>query len=181
MDPAAHRRQRCLDRTEAIAAIARLSRHTLELVEQPVAADDLAALARVRRAASVPIAADESVRTMDDARRIIALGAADALVIKPMVCGGLAPGRAILDLAAASGLAAFVTTTIDFAPGIAGALALSRAMAQSPTLHNGLATATLLESTLSHDTPLVTDGTMAVPQAPGLGVTLDPTLVQHFA
>ncbi|MFN8516409.1 MAG: enolase C-terminal domain-like protein [Chloroflexia bacterium] len=78
----------------------RLSRHTLELVEQPVAADDLAALARVRRAASVPIAADESVRTMDDARRIIALGAADALVIKPMVCGGLAPSRAILGLAA---------------------------------------------------------------------------------
>lgn len=166
---------------EAIAAIARLSRHNLELVEQPAAADDLAALVRVRRAVPVPVAADESVRTLDDARRIIALDAADALVVKPMVCGGLTPGRAILDLAAESGLAAFVTTTIDLAPGIAGALALSSATAQTPTLHSGLATAALLESALSHDLPSVTGGTMAVPQTPGLGVTLDPALIQRYA
>jgi L-Ala-D/L-Glu epimerase len=166
---------------EAIAAIARLSRHGLELIEQPVAADDPAALARVRRAARVPVAADEAARTLDDARRIIALGAADALVIKPMVCGGLATGRTILDLAAEAGLAAFMTTTVDFAPGIAGALALSAATRQSATLHCGLATAGLLESSLARDLPIATGGRMAVPQSPGLGVTLDDELLRRYA
>ena len=114
---------------EAITAIARLSRHNLELIEQPVAANDLAALARVRSTVRIPIAADEAVRDLDDARRIIAMDAAASLVVKPMVCGGLTTGRAILFLAAESGLAAFVTTTIDFGPG-AGALALSTVMPQ---------------------------------------------------
>jgi L-alanine-DL-glutamate epimerase-like enolase superfamily enzyme len=168
------------DEAEAIAAIKRLSRHDLELVEQPVAANDFATLARVRRSVSVPIAADEAVRDLDDARRIIALGAADLLVVKPMVCGGLAAGRAILNLAAEAGLGAFVTTTIDFGSGIAGALALSRSMGQAATLHCGLATAGLLESTLVRDLPAVVDGRMVVPQTPGLGVMIEPELVRRY-
>ena len=161
---------------EAIAAIARLARYDLELIEQPVAADDLAALTRVRRAVRVPIAADEAVRGLDDARRIVALGAADVLVIKPMVCGGLTAGRAILDLAAASGLGAFVTTTIDFGPGIAGALALAR-----PNMrHCGLATAGVLESVLVREVPGVAGGKMAVPRATGLGVEVDWELVGQY-
>ena len=163
--------------TEAITAIARLARYDLELIEQPVAADDLAALARVRRAVKVPLAADEAVRNLDDARRIAALAAADVLVIKPMVCGGLVAGRAILDLAAAVGLGAFVTTTIDFGPGIAGALALGQG---SNLRHCGLATAGLLESTLVRDVPMAIGGRMAMPKGLGLGVTLDGALVERY-
>ena len=55
--------------------IARLARFDLELVEQPVATlDDLAG---VRRRVDVPVAADECVRSLDDARRLRALDAAD--------------------------------------------------------------------------------------------------------
>src|SRR4029077_7258821 len=62
------------------AMIARLPRNDLEYVEQPVATlDDLA---RVRRRVTVPVAADECVRTLDDARRLKALGAADVIVLK---------------------------------------------------------------------------------------------------
>lgn len=168
------------DEAEAIAAIERLSRYGLELVEQPVAADDFAAMARVRRAVEVPIAADEAVRDLEDARQIIALGAADVLVIKPMVCGGLAAGSAILSLAVEARLGAFVTTTIDFGPGIAGALALS-ASGQSAMRHCGLATAGLLESTLVRELPAVAGGMMAVPRGAGLGVSVDEGLVGRYA
>ncbi len=68
----------------------------IELVEQPVAADDLDGLARVRRAVPMPIAADEALCDLDSARRIIAAEAADVLVIKPMVCGGLRAARRII-------------------------------------------------------------------------------------
>ena len=47
--------------------ITRLAAFDLEYVEQPVASlDDLAA---VRRRVDVPIAADECIRSLDDARR----------------------------------------------------------------------------------------------------------------
>lgn len=54
----------------------------IELVEQPVAAHDLDALAAVTAAVDTPIMADESVRTAQDVRRVAERGAADLVNIK---------------------------------------------------------------------------------------------------
>lgn len=176
----------CLDAnggwTPAVAstAIARLARYDLELVEQPVPADDLAGLARVRRSVDTPIAADEAVRDLDSARHIAELGAADLLVIKPMTVGGLRAGKAILDLAASAGLGALITTTIDFGLGIAGALHLAACL-PAPIRHCGLATACLLRTDLTHEPVPVRGGAIALSAVPGLGVTIDETLVRRYA
>lgn len=57
------------------------------LLEQPVVRDDLDSMAAVRRESGIPVAADESVRSLDDARRVIAQGAADYINIKIMKTG----------------------------------------------------------------------------------------------
>ena len=59
------------------------------LLEQPVARDDLDSLAVIRRETGIPVAADESVRSLDDARKVIAQGAADYINIKIMKTGVL--------------------------------------------------------------------------------------------
>jgi L-Ala-D/L-Glu epimerase len=165
---------------EALAALDRLGRYDLELVEQPVAAHDLAGLARVRAATRVPIAADEAAHDLANARAIIAAGAADVLVVKPMTAGGLQAGHAIINLAQTAGLGAIVTTTIDCAPGIAGALALAACLpATAPAC--GLATAPLLETDLGAVPLLIERGRMRVPDIPGLGVRLDPALLRRYA
>ena len=51
---------------EAIEQIQELQEYGLELIEQPVAPDDLAAMHRVRDASMVPIVADEGVRSVED-------------------------------------------------------------------------------------------------------------------
>ena len=61
----------------------------LELVEQPVPADDLEGLAYVTRHSWVPVMADESVFSPADALRIMQRRAADFINIKLMKCGGL--------------------------------------------------------------------------------------------
>lgn len=164
----------------ASTAIARLARYDLELVEQPVPAGDLAGLARVRRSVATPIAADEAVRDLDSARRVAELGAADLLVIKPMTVGGLRAGKAILDLAVSAGLRALVTTTIDFGLGIAGALHLATCL-PAPTRHCGLATACSLLTDLTHAPLPVRGGAIGLPTVPGLGVTIDETMVRRYA
>src|SRR5205085_4815307 len=55
----------------AVAALGRLAVFDLELVEQPVL--DIGDLARVRRRVAVAVAADESIRSPGDARRLAAL------------------------------------------------------------------------------------------------------------
>ena len=154
----------------AVSAIGRLERYSLELIEQPVAIDDMVGMAGVRRAVATPIAADEAVRDLASARRLVEAGACDLLVVKPMVVGGLGAGRAILELAAKAGLGAFVTTTVDFGVGIAGA---------HPAC--GLATASFLAEDFTGGQPEVRGSAMAIPPVPGLGVTLDGAAVRRYA
>ncbi len=59
----------------------------LVLLEQPLAREDLAGLAAIRRETGIPVAADESVRSLSDARRVINHGAADYINIKIMKTG----------------------------------------------------------------------------------------------
>jgi L-alanine-DL-glutamate epimerase-like enolase superfamily enzyme len=61
----------------------------LVLLEQPVARDDLDSMAAIRRITGIPVAADESVRSLDDARTVVDQGAADYINIKIMKTGVL--------------------------------------------------------------------------------------------
>ena len=60
---------------------------TMVLLEQPVVRDDLESMAAIRRDTGIPVAADESVRSLADARNVIAQGAADYINIKIMKTG----------------------------------------------------------------------------------------------
>jgi len=111
----------------AADVITRLAGYDLELVEQPVASlDDLA---RVRRRVNVPIAADESVRSVEDARRLAASDAADAVVLKVQALGGV---RRALRVADAAGVPAVVTSMRETSVGIAAGLALAAALPELP-------------------------------------------------
>jgi len=155
----------------AIRMIRAVSRFGIEYVEQPVAADDVEGLAAVRTAVNVPIAADEAVTNLDAARLIIDARAADLLILKPMIVGGLRPAMAIAIRAAEAGIESVITTTID--SGVAIAAAAHLACAAACTRACGLATAELLESDLAIGTPHPRAGMMACPAGPGLGVEID--------
>ena len=61
----------------------------IELVEQPVKGHDLEGLKYVTERSYVPVMADESVFSAEDAMKIMQMGAADLVNIKLMKCGGL--------------------------------------------------------------------------------------------
>lgn len=158
--------------SEAVAIIRHAERFDVDLVEQPVHRADLPGLAQVRRSVRTPIAADEAASDLSRTRRIIALGAADVLVVKPMLTGGLRTARMILDEASRAGVQAFVTTTLDSGIGVAAAVQLAATL-PSPLLPCGLATRMLLAEDLIATPLAVADGTIRVPAGSGLGVTLD--------
>lgn len=157
---------------QAIRAVRELEEYGLEMVEQPVAAGDLPGLARVRAAVDVPIAADEDVTNVEAAERVLEAGAADVLVVKPMVVGGLHPARRIIDLAAVAGVEVVVTTTIDAGIGTAAALHLAATLPPGGPAC-GLATGSLLAADLITRPLVARCGRMGLPDGPGLGVELD--------
>jgi L-alanine-DL-glutamate epimerase-like enolase superfamily enzyme len=60
---------------------------TMALLEQPVLRDDLDSMAAIRRETGIPVAADESVRSLTDAQEVVAQDAADYINIKIMKTG----------------------------------------------------------------------------------------------
>ncbi|MGH7254683.1 MAG: mandelate racemase/muconate lactonizing enzyme family protein, partial [Nitrospirales bacterium] len=76
---------------------------TILLLEQPVSRDNPEGMAALRRDLDIPIAADESVRTLQDARQVVRRQAADVINIKIMKSGVL-EGLEIAGFAQAAGL-----------------------------------------------------------------------------
>ena len=140
----------------AVTMIGRLARYDLEYVEQPVATlDDLA---RVRRRVTVPVAADECIRTRDDAARLQVLDAADVIVLKQQPLGGL---RAALEIAAIAGVPAVVSSMMETSVGIAAGLALAAALPELPYAC-GLATLSALAGDVTSHPLVPVDGVLRV-------------------
>jgi L-alanine-DL-glutamate epimerase-like enolase superfamily enzyme len=165
---------------QAIERISALDEFDLGLVEQPVAAADLDGLVRVRRAVHPPITADESITSLADAKHVIDMDAAQVLVVKPMVVGGLRVAKEIIDLAQNSGVQVIITTTIDAGVGTAAALHLAATLPEgSPAC--GLATGSLLADDIVTKPPFVREGQMTLPSRPGLGIEIDEAKLAQYS
>jgi o-succinylbenzoate synthase len=170
------------DVVAAVAAIRLLDRAAggLEYVEQPCpSVEDLAA---VRRAVSVPIAADESIRRAADPYRVRDLEAADVAVLKVQPLGGV---RACLRIAEDIGLPVVVSSALETSVGIAAGVALAAALPELPYAC-GLATVQLLADDVAA-TPLLPVGGVLPVGVPAVDDTAlarlaaDPDREAHWA
>jgi L-alanine-DL-glutamate epimerase-like enolase superfamily enzyme len=103
--------------TRALAPPGAAAGVDLELIEQPVAADDVRGLADVREHVDVPVAADETVFTPADALRVVEAGAADVLNLKLGKSGPLAVAD-IVAIARAANLECMIGCMLESSIGI---------------------------------------------------------------
>jgi o-succinylbenzoate synthase len=163
----------------ASEALERLAPLGIELIEQPVPASDIEALARLRRRALMPIAADEAMADPALAGLVIERRAADIVALKPMRMG-LRASLEMAGRAAEHGIPAFVTTTFDSSIGTAAALQLAAALGAGRPA-DGLSTGEHLADDLVTTSLLPREGRMQVPAAAGLGVELDEARLERLA
>jgi len=162
---------------QAIEALRRMESFRLEYVEQPVG--DMAAMAAVCRASNVPLAADEMLTSVHEARRLLALSAARVFIVKAARTG-LLGALNIARLAARNAVPMAVTSSLETGVGIAASLHLAAATWRDDAPACGLATGALLESDLLVRPLAVQHGFMTCPDAPGLGVALDEAAVERY-
>jgi len=159
------------DLETAKRALAELEPLGIELAEQPVAG--LEAMAELAASTSIPLAADESVASREEAEEAAAKGACAYTGIKLSKVGGPEEALAIADV-----LPAYVTSALDGPVGIAAGaqVALSLAGTDRPErleLAHGLATQRLFASTIASVECELRDGMLHLPPGPGLGVEID--------
>jgi muconate cycloisomerase len=83
------------------------------LFEQPTRRGDHVGMAEVRRRCGLPVMADESVFTPQEALDVIRAGAADVLSLYPGKHGGVRPTQAIARLAEAAGVPCSVGSNLE--------------------------------------------------------------------
>jgi len=165
---------------QAIAILSNCAQFDIQYVEQPIKASDLAEMRTLRQAAPMPIAADEALYDLKSARHILDSRAADILIVKPQLAGGLRVGQQIIQEAAQRGTRSVVTSTIETGIGLVAALHLAAA-SPAITLECGLATRHLLVDDLLIDDLPIRNGFLAVPSGPGLGVVLDREALDTYS
>ena len=158
--------------SERLAALAELRP---ELIEEPLA--QVRELSQLR--SPVPIALDESLQHLDATQELLPLlasGAVQALVLKPMALGGPLRCLQLSRLGQEHGIPSLVTHlfdgTVALALAAAVALALPRSLACGLDAHPGLA--------LGPEAALRFVGTpqLPPPERSGLGITLTPAQLQ---
>lgn len=164
----------------AIRMVERMAPYDLEFVEQPVSGRNLAEMAYVRSRIPVPMLANEASWTRHDQLAVITAGAADALSVDNQMDGGLLNLKRSAGIADAAGLPVVKHSLGEL--GVATAAALHVICSTPNFLYANQAYTALLTDDVLEGTPLAPqDGTLAVPDGPGLGVSLDQDKVARYA
>jgi O-succinylbenzoate synthase len=152
--------------------LARLDRFDLMMIEQPLDYDDIADHAALQRRLTTPICLDESIKTVGIARDAIAAGACRIINIKPGRVGGFAESIRLHDLCASHRIPVWHGGMLESGIGRAANVHLS-------TLPNFSLPGDIAASRRYFDPDLIepqievaADGTIGVPTAPGIGVTI---------
>jgi muconate cycloisomerase len=98
---------------QAVWAAARLEKLNVVLFEQPTRRGDHVAMAEVRRRSGIPIMADESVFTPQDALEAVRAGAADVFSLYPGKHGGIRPTQQIAKIAEAAGIPCTIGSNLE--------------------------------------------------------------------
>lgn len=167
------------DETTARKLLPALEAHGMQFIEQPLQSWNRAGLARVRENISMPVLADESVRTIQDALDVVNLSAADAISFKPLKSGGLLVCQQIAAIAASAGVSCYAGTFLESSIGTASMMHL---VAATPNIDYGneLVGPIWLADDLVQEPMEYRDNQVWVKHGPGLGIDLDEDKVKHY-
>jgi L-alanine-DL-glutamate epimerase-like enolase superfamily enzyme len=159
---------------QAVWAAARFEALAVALFEQPTRRGDHAAMAEVRRKSGIPIMADESVFTPQDALDVIRAGAADVLSLYPGKHGGVRPTQHIARIAEAAGLVCTIGSNLEreVATAAMAHVTVSTANIQCERFPGDLIGPVYYEKALTREPLRYRADRLWVPEGPGLGVSV---------
>ena len=150
-----------------------------ELVEQPVQARYLRAMAELTRSYEIAVMADEALNGPEDALAVVATGAADVFAVKIAQSGGLKRASEVIAIAQAANLGLYAGTMLETGLSTAAALQLFSTI---ETLHWGteLFGPLLLKDEILADSIVYRDFCVEVPKGNGIGVALDSDKISFY-
>ena len=145
----------------------------LLMVEQPLHHEDLWEHSLLQREIRTDVCLDESIRSAADARAAIELGSCRIVNIKQGRVGGLLEAKRVHDVASELGVPVWCGGMLETGIGRSTNLALA-ALPNFRLPGDTSATSRYFAEDLTEPLVLEADGTLPVPNGPGIGVDPDP-------
>ena len=167
-----------MTRDEALAVATVLEGFDVAFFEEPLSYLDPKEYAWLRQRTSVPISGGESLALREGFELFTDLDALDLLQPDVNYAGGFGPSVAIVDLAVSRGLRVMPHAWCG-GPGFLSNVHLALAVdaverLEMPRHLTDLQSATVIEP------PLIRDGLLHAPAAPGLGIRFEPSIAEAF-
>ncbi len=166
-------------RLEDAELLKQLDAFHLTMIEQPLASDDIIDHAQLQKMLETPICLDESIHSLEDARKAVELGSTKIINIKIGRVGGLTEAKKIHDYCEANDIPVWCGGMLESGIGRAHNVALT-------TLSNFTLPGDTASSNRYWDKDIIKpevvseNGYITVPQAAGIGFEIDREAVESF-
>lgn len=165
---------------EDIQLLKKLDAYGLTMIEQPFGDDDIVDHAVLQRLIKTPICLDESILTIDDARRAISIGSCKIINIKPGRVGGLIATKNISDYCQSKNVGVWIGGMLELGIGQAYKIA---AASQNNCIYPGDLSPYHFyykDDVLKESPRVDKDRLIEVSKKPGLGYEIDERKIKHY-
>lgn len=151
----------------------------LMMIEQPLAHDDIVDHAKLQAAINTPVCLDESIHSLEDARKAIELGSCKVINIKIGRVGGLTESKRIHDFCKEHGIDVWCGGMLEAGVGRAHNIALTTLSQFTMPGDTAGSSRYWMEDIIKPEVR-VENGMITVPDQPGIGYELDQEALEKF-
>lgn len=156
-----------------------LDQYHLMMIEQPLGYDDLYDHAVLQKELETPVCLDESIESVKDAALALKIGSCKIINIKHGRVGGLLKAKEIHGVCHEKGIPVWAGGMLEF--GIGRATNIALASLKGFCLPNDIsATDRYYTEDITEPFTLNADGTITVPDEPGIGVTVNEDALEKY-
>ncbi len=162
-----------------IDTLKELDQYSLMMIEQPLGYDDLYDHAVLQKELETPVCLDESIKSVKDAVLALKIGSCKIINIKHGRVGGLLKAKEIHHVCHEKGIPVWAGGMLEF--GIGRATNIALASLEGFCLPNDIsATNRYYTEDITESFTLNADGTITVPDKPGIGVTVNEDALKKY-
>jgi len=158
---------------EDLGLFRKLDQLRLMMIEQPLAHDDIVDHAALQREIQTPLCLDESIHHAEDARKAIEMGSCRIINVKLGRVGGYAEAIKINEYCARNGVPIWCGGMLESGVGRAHNIAMSTLSGFVLPGDVSASERYYAEDTIRPPVTVTAQGTIRVPDSPGIGYTLD--------
>lgn len=164
---------------EDTGLLKQLDAYNLTMIEQPLGADDIIDHAKLQKELQTPICLDESICSLEDARKAIELGSTKVINIKIGRVGGLTEAKRIHDYCETQGIPVWCGGMLEAGIGRAHNIALT-SLSNFVLPGDTAGSRHYWEKDIIQPEVIVDSGFIDVPQTIGIGYEIDRAAVETF-